>query len=147
MKDILSNKYLLLTIRFFIGFIFIFGGVEKIADPAGFSDAVSNYKLFPLFSINFIAIFIPWLELFSGVLLLFGIWLKENTFLINALLSAFIFIVAIALLRGLDIDCGCFGTKFAQKVGLLKIGENIILMLLTYVLYKFGKENSIDKPQ
>lgn len=140
MKSIFSNKYSILAIRIFIAFIFIFSGAEKIANPSAFSDSITNYKIFPLFSVNFIAIFIPWLELITGVLLLFGIWIKENALIINTLLCIFILLVAIAVFRGLDINCGCFGTKYAQKVGFLKIGENILLMFVTYLLYKFGGE-------
>ncbi len=138
MKTLFSNRFFLLFVRIGVAFIFIFSGIEKISNPSAFSDAITNYRLFPLFSVNLIAIFIPWLELFAGVLILFGFWVKENTVIINALLAMFIFIIALALIRGLDINCGCFGTKYVQKVGFLKIGENILLMFVTYILYKFS---------
>lgn len=143
MMNFLSNKYLILTFRILIAFIFIFSGIEKIAAPEKFAEAITNYKLFPIFSVNLIAILIPWLELFVGVILLFGFWVKENSVIINVLLLFFTIIVAIAMFRGLDINCGCFGTKYAQKVGLLKIGENILLIVFTYLLYEFsgGKKN------
>jgi uncharacterized membrane protein YphA (DoxX/SURF4 family) len=141
MKKILSNKYLLLAFRILIAFVFIFSGAQKITDPGGFSDAITNYKLFPIFSVNFIAIFIPWLELFTGVLILFGCWIRENIAVVNVLLTLFIIIIAVALFRGLNISCGCFGTKNVQKVGIVKIGENFLLMTISYILYRFGGEN------
>ena len=134
-----------MTLRFILAFVFIFSGVEKISDPASFSDAITNYKLFPLFTVNFIAVFVPWLELFVGALLLFGIWIKENALIVNALFGFFILIIAVALARGLDINCGCFGTRFAQKVGLEKIAENILLMIASYILFKFSGKNEIEE--
>ena len=137
--ELLSNKYFIIFIRILISFIFIFSGIEKITAPDKFAEAITNYKLFPLFSVNIIAIIIPWLELFAGGILLFGFWGKENAIILNVLLIAFTLLVAVSMFRGLDINCGCFGTKYAQKVGLLKIGENILLIAITYVIYKFGK--------
>ena len=41
------------------------------------------------------------------------------------LLVIFIVAIIISLFRGLDINCGCFGTVDGAKVGLQKILENI----------------------
>jgi hypothetical protein len=53
------------------------------------------------------------------------------------MLSVFTFAVVIAVFRNLDIDCGCFGTMHVQKVGLLKILENMILISLGAVILFF----------
>ncbi len=143
---IFSNKYFLLLARFLIALIFIFSGIEKIATPDKFAEAITNYKIFPLFTVNIIAIVIPWLELTAGILLLFGIWIKENAAILEVLLFLFTLLVAVALLRGLNINCGCFGTRFAQKIGFIKIGENILLLFINYILFKFAnyEEASAD---
>ena len=56
-------------------------------------------------------------------------------------------LVLSALIRGLDIDCGCFGTRHVEKVGFQKIGENFLLMIIGYFVYKFSvsKENKVVK--
>lgn len=136
MNNILTNKYLILLIRIVLAVIFIFSGIEKISNPSGFSEAISNYRLFPLFSVNLIAISLPWIELVVGLLLLVGIKIKENVLIINFLMSFFILIVFIALVRGLDINCGCFGTVNSQKVGIFKIIENIFLLVGGILVYK-----------
>jgi len=139
-KNIFSNRYLLLIFRIIIGFIFIYSGYVKIIDTAGFSDAVSNYKLLPLFAINFAAVILPWIEITSGLLLLFGITGKENAFIINLLLSLFIVAIAVSLFRGLNINCGCFGTVGGTKVGLLKIIENSILLFMGILVMIFDSK-------
>lgn len=139
-NNILNNKYLLLTIRLFFGFVFIYASVTKISDPEGFAQAIYNYKLLPLFLVNILAIILPWIELTTGILLLFGVSVKENSVILNGLLVIFIVAIIISLFRGLDINCGCFGTVDGAKVGLQKILENIGLLILGFVLIKFDSD-------
>jgi len=130
----------------FLGFIFIFAAITKVTDPEAFSQAIYNYKLIPDFLINFLAIIIPWIELAAGILLIFGISVKENSAIFSGLLIVFIIAIGISLARGLNIDCGCFGTIDGSKVGLLKILENVGLLLLSLILIKFdSKYLSISK--
>lgn len=136
-NNILNNKYLLLIIRVVLGFVFVYAAVTKISDPEGFSQAIYNYKFLPLFLVNIFAIILPWIELSAGVLLIFGISAKENSAIISGMLVVFIIAVLISLFRGLDINCGCFGTVDGSKVGLQKILENIGLLALGFILIKF----------
>ncbi|MBU2494817.1 MAG: DoxX family membrane protein [Bacteroidetes bacterium] len=137
MKDILRNKYLLLVSRIILALIFVFAGIEKISNPEQFAVSISNYRIFPVISLNIIAITLPWLEVITGVLLLFGVAVKENSAVIGTLMILFTVFVFTAMLRGLDIDCGCFATSDGQKVGLIKILENIGLILLSIHVYFF----------
>ncbi|MBN1300297.1 MAG: DoxX family membrane protein [Melioribacteraceae bacterium] len=135
MNKILSDRYFLLCIRIVVGFVFIFAGIEKISSPEHFAVSIENYRVFPDFTINIIAIYIPWLELLTGILLIFGIAVKENASIVSALLAIFILLVFSAVVRGLDIECGCFGTSDGQKVGLLKIAENLFLFVAGIIIY------------
>ena len=137
MSKFINNKYLLTIIRLFLGFIFIYAAITKISDAEEFSQAIYNYKLLPLSFVNILAIILQWIELCSGILLIFGILVKENSAIIFGLLIIFIIAVTISLFRGLDISCGCFGTVEGSRVGLLKILENIGLLILAILLIKF----------
>jgi uncharacterized membrane protein YphA (DoxX/SURF4 family) len=138
MMSIISNKYLLFAFRIIVAFIFILAGIEKISNPSAFSDSIQNYKLLHLILINILAITLPWIELIGGILLLLGILVKENSYIISVMLVVFIIAIGISLARGLNIDCGCFGTSLGTQIGLLKVGENIILLLMSFLLIKFG---------
>jgi len=140
MNKFFNNKYLLTIIRLFLGFIFVYAAITKISDAEEFSLAIYNYKLLPLAFVNILAIILPWIELCSGILLIFGISVKENSAIIFGLLIIFIIAVTISLFRGLDISCGCFGTVEGSKVGLLKILENIGLLVLSILLLKFDSK-------
>ena len=112
--------------------------MEKISDPSGFARAINNYKLLPFSLINIAALILPWIEMTTGILLIFGIKVKENAFIISTLLGIFTIAIIISLFRGLNIDCGCFGTLSGTKIGFLKLVENISMLLAGILLIYFG---------
>jgi uncharacterized membrane protein YphA (DoxX/SURF4 family) len=138
MKKLLSNSYLLFFCRITLGFLFIYAGAEKISDPSGFSTSISNYKLLPIYTVNFFAISMPWIELVAGILLVFGIAVKENAFIINAMLIVFIVAISISLARGLSIDCGCFGK--GNQIGIQKLIENSLMFFAGVLLILYNSK-------
>ena len=138
MKNFYSNKYLLLIIRIILGFIFIYAGAEKISDPEAFAISISNYRLLPTAAINFFAIILPWIELVAGILLIFGIAVKENSSILFSMLLVFTIAIVISLFRGLSIDCGCFGK--GTQIGLYKLGENTLMIIGNILLMIFGSD-------
>lgn len=138
MNKLLSNSTFQLSLRIIFAALFIFSGGGKISSPGEFAESISNYRLLPIEFINFFAIIIPWIEIIAGLLLIFGFYIKENSFILTLLLSIFTVMVLIAVIRGLNIDCGCFGTNGGQKVGLLKIIENLIYITIGVIIYKFS---------
>jgi uncharacterized membrane protein YphA (DoxX/SURF4 family) len=140
MKNFYSNKYLLLILRIILGFVFVYAGAEKISDPEAFAISISNYRLLPTAAINFFAITLPWIELVAGVLLIFGIAVKENSSILFSMLLVFTIAIVISLFRGLSIDCGCFGK--GTQIGLYKLGENSLMIIGAFLLMIFGSDLS-----
>ena len=138
MKRILTNKYFLFLIRVTIGFLFIYAGAEKISDTEAFAISIYNYRLLPVSTLNFFAITLPWLEIITGILLLFGIAVKENSTIIFSMLLIFTFAIIISRFRGLSIDCGCFGK--GTQIGLMKLGENLLMIVGLLILIVFGSD-------
>lgn len=134
MRKLIDNPVLILIIRSFIGVLFIFYGVAKIADPSQFANEIGNYGMTPDFITQLMALILPWAEMIIGVLLLFGIYQNENGLIATAMLLMFTFAVIFAFASGLDINCGCSGGNAQQKVGWLKILENFGLIVLTSVI-------------
>lgn len=134
MNKLLSNKYLLLSFRIIAGFVFLYAGAQKINSPAAFAESISAYKLFPEILINFFAVFIPWLEVVSGLMLILGIAIRESAIIISTLLTLFIILIVITIFRGIEIDCGCFGDSTNDQIGIKKIIENIFLLFVTTIL-------------
>ncbi|MCR4395741.1 MAG: hypothetical protein NUW07_03290 [Candidatus Saccharicenans sp.] len=85
-------------------------------------------------SLSFItAIFLPWVELVAGVCLIIGVFPRSSALLTSGLLLFFIILVTITIIRGLDVDCGCFGT-FSRRADLWLILEDSLWLAMSLVL-------------
>jgi putative oxidoreductase len=110
MKNIVNNKWMLLTTRCAIGGLFVYAGTIKISNPQSFADSIETFKLLPGHFIGLLALGMPPFEVIIGIIFFVG-WQKRLAALAILILSL-IFAVAIlqGLLRGLPIDCGCLGS-------------------------------------
>jgi uncharacterized membrane protein YphA (DoxX/SURF4 family) len=136
MKRFLSNTPLVIAVRVVLGLIFVFASVDKIADPAAFSRSIMNYHILPYGVAMVIATILPWMELLCGLTLLSGVLVQGSALLVLAMLIVFTGAVFSALIRGLDISCGCFTQDpTAGRIGWWKIAENIGMILLSAFLY------------
>jgi len=126
MKAITGNQYLHLLIRSLIGGLFIYAGLGKIMTPFEFAVAISNYDLVPISIAGIIAVTLPWIEVLAGLGLLLGVRIKACSLIISSLLAAFIILIIVTYLRGLDIECGCF-SGVERRIGLLVIIEDLLM--------------------
>lgn len=140
---IINNTVLVLIARIVIALMFIIVGVGKIAHPEEFAREISNYQLLPILFINPLAIILPWLEVITGMMILFGIQIRANAFIVSLMLITFTTAIIIAVAKGLSIDCGCYSQIAAQKVGLPKILENTGLIILSLILV-FTENNKLQ---
>jgi putative oxidoreductase len=56
-----------------------------------------------------LAFYLPWLEIFCGVALIFRLLYRGGLSILSVLILVFIGATVAAKARGLDITCGCFG--------------------------------------
>lgn len=127
-------------LRWIVGGAFVFAGVLKIADPAKFAADVGNYRLVPHEFINLVAILLPWIEVTAGSFLLVGVWVRGAALLIAGMTAFFMLVIVSALARGLNIQCGCFGTVGGSHVGLVNLGIDATLFILSALLARPRKE-------
>ena len=104
------KRWWVMGLRFFLGGIFLYASWDKILHPEAFAEAIYNYRILPDFLINFSALVLPWLELFLGICIISGLWLPGAVFLVNLLMAIFFGALIFNLARGLNVQCGCFGT-------------------------------------
>ena len=125
-----------------LGITFIYASIHKIMDPAGFAEIIFGYGLFPAFSINLIAILIPWFELFCGASLVFGIAPKAGALWLALMLLGFIIAISINLVRGYTFDCGCFtvGAQDHQSSALQLLIRDIGLLITAAYIMVFPKK-------
>lgn len=95
--------------RLALGGLFMYSAWTKIGDPGVFADAVARYEMLPDFTIGLFSLTMPMLELVAGFALVFTKWTRESALLIVVMLMMFMIALGQALVRGLEISCGCFG--------------------------------------
>jgi len=92
-----------------VGGIFVYAGILKLIDPVQFGLDIDNYKTLPWFLSVRLAFYLPWLEVFCGLALVFRCFYRGGLAILIALIAVFIGATIAARVRGLDITCGCFG--------------------------------------
>jgi uncharacterized membrane protein YphA (DoxX/SURF4 family) len=113
MKRILFILFILARIA--LGAVFVVAAWPKIADPPSFAHMMSNYKLLPAPVVNGFALFLPWLEMLTGLALLTGVFWRTGVKFAAALLVVFIVAIGMNLARDHAVQCGCFDVHAAQK--------------------------------
>jgi uncharacterized membrane protein YphA (DoxX/SURF4 family) len=103
-----SLNYLALIFRIALGISFIVASYDKILHPAEFAKIIHYYRLLPDFLINFWAIILPWIELSAGLLLVFGLYRGGALSIITFLLVIFMIAIGVNIIRGVNLQCGCF---------------------------------------
>ncbi len=102
-----------------VGLVFVMASLHKISSPVQFADIVDNYRILPPLFVNFVAVVLPWVELLCGILLLAGFIRGGCALVLAGLTLVFIVAISFNIARGLDFDCGCFGSGYTPPWRLL----------------------------
>ncbi|KPA14751.1 Methylamine utilization protein mauE [Candidatus Magnetomorum sp. HK-1] len=126
----LSINHLYIIIRIALGITFIWASVDKIINPGQFAEMINNYKMVPPILIPSMASFLPWIELFTGTALIIGFWERGALVIFNVLIAIFMIALTSALIRGLDIQCGCFTVSpDADKEIMISLIRDVFMIL------------------
>jgi uncharacterized membrane protein YphA (DoxX/SURF4 family) len=129
----LAHPVVLRVCRLAIGLIFVGSALAKIGDTGALAQQVHNYRLVPLWSENLLAMTLPWIELLAGLSLVLGVRARAGSLVALASLLVFTAAIGVAMTRGLDFECGCFGTADATRIGWVKLAENLGMLVLAAV--------------
>ncbi len=110
-----GHAWLAVPLRLYLGVLFLYAAVHKVADPAAFALDVATYEILPLGLVNLTAITLPWIEIVAGALLLAGLRVRPAAIVVAALMAVFLLALVLALVRGLDMSCGCFASQAAES--------------------------------
>ena len=138
-----------LALRVFLGGAFVYAAWLKLREPwMLFAMAVDAYQLLPQWAVILVARTLPWAELLLGLLLGSGKWMRFSSAAVSALLAGFLAMMAFTYLKGMQIDCGCFGSgdpisprTLARDSGLLAAA-----LVLTIMSFRGGAAASPPRP-
>lgn len=134
-----------LLARLALGGVFVYAGLIKLLAPAEeFAYAIETYKVTgPQLSL-WAAYTMPWLELFSGLLLAGGIFTRFNALFCGALLLFFEALLGQAWLRGLPVtSCGCFGSGGSNSLP-VEFAQNLVFLALAWLAWRHGGGYAMD---
>jgi uncharacterized membrane protein YphA (DoxX/SURF4 family) len=125
--------------------IFIYAGVLKAIDPVQFASDIDNFKLLPWPVSVALAFYLPWLEIFCALGLVFRFLYRGALSILSASIVVFTLAIIAAKVRGLDITCGCFGHASQHWSFPSHLATNIaILTALLALLFKATSRNRLQ---
>jgi uncharacterized membrane protein YphA (DoxX/SURF4 family) len=117
--------------------VFAYAGLLKLRGPMQFAEAVEAYSLLHPLLISLVAVGLPVLELLTAVALVLN--RPRRLGLLSAVMMSAMFVIALssAAARGLDIECGCFGSDGILATGSTwtALGRAIVLLGIAVALY------------
>ena len=152
-----------------LGGFFVRAGVTKMMEPLAFTDSIASFKILPMILINPLALSLPPLEVLTGLILIGTIGARRlltaqgamnraptspsgdgsytrrlqrlGAFSVIILCSIFCLAILSALLRGINVDCGCFGSgKPSVFKTWLALGRDIPLLAAATILYRGARQ-------
>ena len=124
--------------RLILALVFVYAGAVKIQDVVAFAGHVAAYQILPYAMNYLVAATLPYVEFLAGVLLLLNVRVRPALVAIGGMTLVFMVALVSVLLRGLDIDCGCFdpagGEDVSAGIALLRDVGLMVLVGLTWAL-------------
>jgi uncharacterized membrane protein YphA (DoxX/SURF4 family) len=120
--------------RLVVGGVFIWAGILKILEPLEFAQNIANYRVVSRDISFFLALVLPWLEVLCGILVILGIFRSASSLLLSGMLGVFLVLITVTILRGLDVDCGCFGS-IGRHVDHWLLLTDIVLLYMTLNIF------------
>lgn len=113
--------------RLVLSVMFAWAAIGKLEDPQGFANDISNYRMVEEPLLGWMAVGLPTFELvIAGALLLAPLY-RGGALMTTIMLWVFAAAMIQAKARGIDLDCGCFGSEAPVSVGLPTIIRNVLL--------------------
>jgi len=125
-----------LFVRLALGGVFLYAGAIKIGNLTAFAGDIAAYRLLPHFANYLAAALLPWLEALCGLLLITGWRIRGALAIITLLTAVFMAALASVLVRGLDIDCGCFRHGGAKTSAWAALGRDALLLVAALVVLR-----------
>jgi uncharacterized membrane protein YphA (DoxX/SURF4 family) len=128
--------------RLVLAAVWLAAGLSKITDLDGSVRAVRAYRVLPEFAAQLAGAGLPAIEVLLGVLLLVGAGVRVCASVSAVLMAVYIVGIASVWLRGLRIDCGCFGGGGELAAGVApsygwELARDAALLLLALLLARW----------
>ena len=133
---LLDGRWFLSGLRWTLGLIFLYAGIVKLRAPQDFADSIASFQMLPTAVINSLALSLPCFELLTAVMLLLGWHPRAAALAVWIMTTVFAAAMLTALLRGLNVDCGCFGGGTPSRLKTwISLSRDLLLIAASAILY------------
>jgi putative oxidoreductase len=129
--------WIILLLRIGIGGVFFAAGLLKFGHAPYFAQQIAAFRILPRELVGPTAVVLPIFEMLLGVYLIIGLFTRYAGFIAFLLLFAFDAAIASAVLRGLHLDCGCFGAGDTTVTSWAEVGRDFLLVLGAVAIFAF----------
>ena len=126
---------ILFACRVVLGALFLWAAITKLPDMAAFAQDVANYRVVPPLAVPFVASAVVGIELLAGVALIAGFLVRPAAVVLAGLLAVFTVFLTQALLRGIDLRCGCFGGD--ERASWWTVARDVLMLLAALAIARF----------
>ena len=140
-----SSRYLEWVLRLVVGGVFIYAGWAKRNDGIEFADSVASFRILPsVVIIPFMLSIVPF-EIGAGAMVLTGWQKRVGALGLLTMASMYSIALALALARGITVNCGCFGTSAVGTNPWVDLGRDLLLAAGCAVLYRITTRSVAPK--
>ncbi|MEI6535022.1 MAG: MauE/DoxX family redox-associated membrane protein [Verrucomicrobiaceae bacterium] len=122
------------AVAWIFGGVFIFSGYVKVRDPQLFLMQIRGFHLLPDPFAAWLALGLPWLEIFCGAAVITGVLRRGGLLLLGMALVTFLAVLSFAWATGLDIECGCFGSAVKTSLRVELLIDLVLLGMCIWLL-------------
>lgn len=140
-------RWIWLLCRVAFGALFVFAGAQKMVDANAFAQAIFNYQILPARLVQGAALVLPAVEVVCGLALCANALARGAAVVLNALMAVFLAALGLAMARGLNVDCGCFGATGQTVTSETLIRDGVILAVGLIALWGAFAEKRGQRPE
>jgi putative oxidoreductase len=131
-----AKGYEIVALSLLLAAVFIYAALDKFRDPLQFADSVAAFGILPIVLVSPFALGLPPFEVLCGLLLVTPLTRRVAALGMTIVTAMFFAALASALLRGLTLDCGCFGTGAPSRPRMwLEAGLDMVLFGSSLFVY------------
>lgn len=131
-----AKEIALAVTRVVLGVLFAWAAVTKIPNMQLFAEETANYRMLPAVLVSLFAVCLAGVEILSSLLLVLGVAVRASAAVVGLMLVAFVIALSQALLRGIDLRCGCFGGS--ELASWWTVVRDLAMLAACVPLLKFG---------
>lgn len=143
MNNPLQNR-IQFVIAFCLGALLLYTGIQHIRNPQAFLAAVLRYNLLPHDFAALASTIVPYIEVALGATILTPETRRQALVAAGGLFALFAAAQAYALILGLDIGCGCFGSSYENKLSIISAALVLALAMVAIAGFILGRQRGYD---